>query len=293
MPPRPIRWLLTRRRGLLVLLFVVSAAVACFAIADEKNPNAQSRAEALAAQRFELMLKRVTAAKVQADEEGFPTQFAAKPIFKYSDPARGYVAAAVWKLGDQGRPRALLASELDRAKQGKPQISYEYISLTTTPFSLMSEDMRWSPSGTLFQFKPIPDTPAPEKTPQRRLIQIREIAKRFTSHEIVDNEKCELRLLPQPVDRYTPSDAYRADGAILLFTFGTNPEVVLLIESDGKRWNYAAGRMTGAESVVLNLDTTIAWEGAPLQKGYDSPFTGSMTPIDIPGIAPDGREIEE
>jgi hypothetical protein len=161
--------------------------------ADERNQTVPSRADMLATRRFELMQKRVTTAKVQSEEAGFPTQFAAKPVFKYSDPARGYVAAAVWKLGDTGRPRALLASELDRSKFGRPHISYEYISLTTTPFSLTSDDMRWSPSGTLYQFKPLPDAPAPEKTPQRRLIQIRETAKRFASHEVVGNEKAEGR----------------------------------------------------------------------------------------------------
>jgi hypothetical protein len=68
---------------------------------------------------------------------------------------------------------------------------------------------------------------------------------------------------------------------------------MLLIESDGKQWNYAAGRMTGAQEVVLTLDETIAWQGAPLQKGTDSPFTGSIVLIDIPGISADGREIDE
>ena len=122
---------------------------------------------------------------------------------------------------------------------------------------------------------------------------MREIARRFASHEEVKDEKCDLRLLPTPVDRYSPSKDDRADGAIFLFTFGTNPEVVLLIESDGKTWRYAAGRLTGAQVVVLTLDNALAWEGAPCQMGRDSPFTGSITPIAIPGIAEDGSEIKE
>jgi hypothetical protein len=75
--------------------------------------------------------------------------------------------------------------------------------------------------------------------------------------------------------------------------FGTNPEVVLLIESDGEIFRYAAGRITGAEVVVLTLDDAIVWRGAPLQKGQNSPFTGSISPIDIPGIAADGSEVQE
>jgi hypothetical protein len=253
----------------------------------------KSRSEALAAERFELIQRHIAAAEIRSGETGFPSRFAAKPIFKYSDPARGHVAAAVWKLGDEGRPKAILASELDRFSNGRPCISHEYTSLTTTRFSVALDGMHWTPNGTLYRFKPFPEAPTPEKTPQRRLLQLRDLAKRFTGHEVVGNEKCELRLLPQPVDRYVPLKDERADGAIFFFTFGTNPEVMLLIESDGKQWSYAAGRMTGAQEVVLSLDETIAWQGAPLQKGDDSPFTGSIAPVEIPGISADGREIDE
>jgi hypothetical protein len=261
--------------------------------AVETQQAGKGRDEALATRRFDLMQERVAAAKARSGEADFPERFVARPIFKYSDPARGYVAAAVWKLGEEGRPRALLATELDRCDHGKPCISYEYLSLTTTPFSLRSDDMDWAPAGTLFEFKPIPKAPAPAETPQLRLRQLREAARRFAAHEEVKNEKCILRLLPNPVDRYSPSKDDRADGAIFFFTFGTNPEVVLLIESDGKRWKYAAGRLTGAPVVVLTLDDSVAWEGAPCQPGRESPFTGSITPIAIPGIAEDGSEIKE
>jgi hypothetical protein len=68
---------------------------------------------------------------------------------------------------------------------------------------------------------------------------------------------------------------------------------MLLIESDDKQWNYAAGRMTGAEEVVLTFDEKLAWRGPPLEKGSTSTYTGSVAPIAIPGIAPDGREIDD
>ena len=276
-----------------VSLVALCANLVSTAYPDQADAAAKARHEGLAARRFELMRRRVAAATVQSDEPGFPEKFSAEPIFKYSDPARGYVAAAVWKLGEEGRPKALLASELDRKDHGPPCISYEFISLTSTPFALTSDDMRWSPSGTQYAFKPLSDVPAPAETPQRRSIQLRDLARRFAAQEEVKREKCELRLLPAPVYRYAPSDAPRADGAIFFFVFGTNPEVVLLIESDGTQWRYAAGRMTGAQVVVLTFDGAVAWEGAPLDMGRNSPFTGSITPIDIPGIAADGSEIRD
>lgn len=261
---------------------------------DPVKPPA-SRDEVLQTQRFELMQSQMASLKVEADEAGFPTRFATKPIFKYNDPARGYVAASVWKLGDQGRPKALIAVELHRAAYNRqPSICFEYASLTKTPFKVFADEkLVWSPRGTLYNFKPIPDAPEPEGTPQLRLIQMRAFAKRFASNEIVNNETCELRLLPQPVDRYVPSKAKQADGAVFFFTFGTNPEVVLLIESDGQRWEFAAGRLTGAEKVVLTFDNKLVWSGPPLQSGLDSPFTGNVYAVDIPGIGPNGQEIPE
>lgn len=154
-------------------------------------------------------------------------------------------------------------------------------------------DIKWSAPGTLYEFKAVPNGPVPEKTALRRLIQMREIAKRFVAVEEVDKERCELRLLTQPVDRYVPSNTENADGAIFLFAFGTNPEVVLMLESDGTKWNYAAGRMTGAQSVSLTIDDVIAWQGLPLQKGNESPYTGSISPIEIPGVGSDGSELKE
>jgi hypothetical protein len=274
---------------------VVVGAMACVAGADEKNQEGKSRDEALAARRFELMQKRVAAAKVESGEPGFPRGFAPEPIFRYSDSTRGFVAGAVWKLGDEGRPKALLATELRRKLQGKgqPNISYEFSSLTTSPFSVKSDEMDWSPAGTRFEFKPIPKAQAPEGTPQGRLRQLRELARRFASNEEVKNEKFELRLLSTPVHRYTPSSADRADGAVFFFTIGTNPEVVLLIESDGKGWSYAAGRMTGAQVVVLTLDGAAAWDGAVSRAGRNSAFTCTVIPIDIPGMTADGSEIPE
>jgi hypothetical protein len=285
--------LATRRGRFVGYALVVVGAMGWVVRADEKNLAGKSRDEVLAIRRFELMQGRVAAAKVESAEPGFPRSFAREPIFRYSDPTLGWVAGAVWKLGDEGRPRALLATELRRAVRGKPSISYEYTSLTTTPFSLRSDDMDWSPTGTQFAFKPIPKAQSPAATPQQRSRQLREMARRFASHEGLDKEKYELRLLATPIDRYTPSKADRADGAIFLFALGTNPEVILLIESDGKGWSYAAGRMTGAQAVAMTLDGEVAWEAAPPRRFRDLSFMGGIIPIDIPGIASDGSDLPE
>ncbi len=148
------------------------------------------------------------------------------------------------------------------------------------------------PEGTALEFKPVPDAPPPDETAPRRLRQMCAIVHRFTGAEEVAKQRCELRLLPQPIDRYMPSSVDRADGAIFIATFGTNPEAVLFIESDGKAWNYAVGRLCGARTISLSIDRKTAWEGAPVRYSVDSPYTASNADADIPGLAPDGSEIE-
>jgi hypothetical protein len=274
-------------------LVSVAMLLSITAIGRTDDP-AKEKDDELSARRFELMQKRLARVKATSREDGFPVQFSSKPIFRYTDPARGVVSAAVWKLGEEGRPRALITTELYRSFKGAgPYICYEFLSLTTTQFSVTGGDVRWQPEATALDFKPIPGAKAPEETPVRRLLQMRAIAKRFAGDEVVGKERCELRLLPQPADRYTPASADRADGAIFLLAFGTQPEVALFIESDGTAWNYAAGRVSAATTISLTIDGATAWEGAPVRPGVNQPYTYSNARADIPGIAPDGSEIEK
>lgn len=290
------------RSGLMLTALLIAVA---FVAADEKGAKdsagkdvAEKSGEArLIEERNDLMRELVAGFQVESNAPGFPMQFEPEPIFRYTNPDGGAVAASVWKLGAEGRPRALLTVELNLTAIKRPAVMYEYSSLTATPFVLVSPRMRWSPSRTLYEFKPLPDMPPPEATPEatpaRRLIQMRNAADRFACSEADSVKRNELRLLRQPVDRYKPGQAEGADGAIFLFVFGTNPEVVLFVESDGADWTYAVGRMTGMKTVSMKLDGKTVWEGAPLEKGNDSPYTGSAHAIVIPGFTAEGKKLTE
>jgi hypothetical protein len=60
-------------------------------------------------------------------------------------------------------------------------------------------------------------------------------------------EKVNLRLLPQPVHRYA-EDGKVVDGAVFVFAHGTNPECCVLIEAyrddKGSRYRYAVAPMS-------------------------------------------------
>ena len=57
-----------------------------------------------------------------------------------------------------------------------------------------------------------------------RLIQLKQQAKRFTAWEVVEGERCELRLMPSPIERYTPGDADRADAAVTAGSSSPEPK---------------------------------------------------------------------
>ena len=277
--------MIASRFSLFVGIMMAAAAVVC---ANELDDASQSE---IKSKRHKLMESRIAAVQVKSDEEGFPTAFESMPIFRYTDPARRYVAAAIWKLGTTRRPKALMTTELHRSYRGRPRIVYEYLSLTPVKFAAVGGDVAWRPEGSAIEFQPIPGASRPEATPQRRLLQMRELSKQFQGKEVVENEKCELRLLPQPVDRYTPTSANRADGAVFLLTYGTNPEIALFIESDGEQWSFAAGRLAGASHIDLSIEGKPVWEGKPVNYAQTSAYTASNSPADIPGIGPDGAEI--
>ena len=90
--------------------------------------------------------------------------------------------------------------------------------------------------------------PAPDPQDAVRLRQIKEQARRFTAHEFwnPDNSRFELRLLTQPVHRYQDEKRQIVDGAIFLFAFDNNPQILLLIEvirpaASERRWQYLLG----------------------------------------------------
>ena len=245
--------------------------------------------------RNELMSSKVLAFEVTSTVDGFPAAFEGKPIFRYNDLARSSPPAPNWWLGEKGRPRAVITTELHRQFRGEPIISYEFLALTSEPFVVEGNNIRWTPSGTSLEFKPVPKAPEPDSNERRRLSQMKEIVRRFTGVERNVGQEYELRLMPQPIARYTPDDSGTSDGAIFLVAFGTNPEVILFIESDGKTWNYAAGRLSGAAEVSLDIDEERAWTGAPGRFEFDSKavYTADRIGIDIPGIAPDGSELKD
>jgi hypothetical protein len=124
----------------------------------------------------------------------------------------------------------------------------------------------WSPRRPGIQLKPLPGAPAPATKKVARLRQMKQLARRFSAHQFWDpnNQRSELRLLPQPIHRYEDPGAGLLDGAVFTFVHGTDTEIILLIEllrrkADSSAWQYGLARLGHAE-FHASLDGREVWQ---------------------------------
>jgi hypothetical protein len=187
-------------------------------------------------------------------------QLGPQALLKYNDPARGYPAAGLWRIGKSGRPKGLVVLELchNAADSRRGDLHHELSSFESEGLALSGVDgVAWRPRASVLDFKPLDDAPAPASTAQRRLLQMKQLARDFAITESYQGDVSTLRLLPRPIDRYEDRKAGIDDGAMFAFTYGTNPELVLLLKCQDKEWQFAVARLGGAELTVKRGDKTV------------------------------------
>lgn len=187
-----------------------------------------------------------------------------RPLLTFGDSARANENGTLWAWGDSGRPLALV--ELYQPAAGDVWVhaltltSTEKITLKTTTAA------KWQPESLQLRPELIEGAPAPAAKETQRLRQFKDLARRFAAHEFwdPDNSRFELRLLVQPVLRYSDEKASIQDGAIFVMAHGTNPEVLLFLESIGKSadssgWQVGFARLGSAE-LHVEFDGKEIWK---------------------------------
>jgi hypothetical protein len=250
-----------------------------------------------AKKRLELMQSAVGSLEGESSEMKPQTALAvaSKPLLRYSDPTRGGVGvknvpvanvlvdAGVWRLGSAGRPTALVTAEVYQAPNGSRVLSFEFLSLTEKKFSLKhkTEDVRWDATASGLALADMPRAQKPAATPAARLIEMRQLMRRFVAKERYNNEWIECRLIAQPIDRYASEADKIVDGAIFAFANGTNPELGILLETDGTRWRYGVLRLSSAESTItLDGEKVAAYEGFVFGGPKDGPYNSGSYRIE-------------
>jgi hypothetical protein len=173
----------------------------------------------------------------------------AKPILTYSNPVRGdvYGDVFVWTL--DGRPE-VIAAIFDYRSEKWMDSEFHLLARDGT---VAVRDARafWQPSRPGVQFQAVEGASAPGESANKRLGQMRALAREFSvERNHPEQGKEELRMLVQPIFRYSSPQNKVADGAIFVFVEGTDPEAFLMLEavgSDNPQWQFAFSRMNIVE----------------------------------------------
>jgi hypothetical protein len=186
------------------------------------------------------------------------------PLLTFGDSARSNANGTLWAWGKKGRPLAVV--ELYQHTGGADWVHAITLTSTSTVSVKTPTASKWVPEKTQIEPLPVPSAESPAAKEPQRLRQLKELARRFTAHEFwdPDNSRFELRLLVQPVHRYSDPKSDLQDGAMFVLAHGTNPEVLMLIEAAGKsideaKWQCSFARLGSAE-LHVELDGKEVWK---------------------------------
>lgn len=229
--------------------------------------------------------------RVSSSNEEQLVELIDQPLLTYGELTRQNEIGTLWAFGKAGRPIAFV--ELFRAppEAGKESVWRHALTLTSlqTPVMTTPIGTDWSPQKAQIEPMMFEEAPAPHDKEALRLRQMKDLARRFTAHEFWDpnNSRFELRLLVQPVHRYSEPKERVHDGTVFVIAHGTNPEIILMIESLGdtlkeSRWHYSLARQSSAE-LHVQLDAKEVWRQdrtrGPLTKPTD-PYWLFLSPED-------------
>jgi hypothetical protein len=292
MIPIPVLRMLSIVTAILGAAFVLGPC--CLPAAEEVDAKAVETSAGkekatVARQRLEVMTARIESIVISSTDPAIPKQMQPAPLFRYDDETRGYVDGTVWRLGDTGRPLAVITAELHPNYLGTgPRVVYDFLSLTDRPFTARSADIPgWSPRAPAVVLKELPKAPEASDVATKRLTQLKEQARRFSgTQEVQETEKSfvHLRLLPREIERYSPGSQKLSDGAMFLFANGRNPALLLVVETDGKNWQYGIGRLSMPSTLEMRLDDTVVWSEPriPGSPGWSEPYNASNSPAKFP-----------
>ena len=219
----------------------------CFAV----NPDSVAR--------LGEMKRRITELEISGDKS--KPKFATEPLFRYSDPTRGVTDATMWRLGEKGRPAAILI--LENYRTSKLPWSYELtITSDNVPTSIASPGWKWHPDPKHHQWLRIQDVEPPSAQATRRTQQEKQLVRNFRTTEEWESKTFELRLLPKPIATYADEKNGILNGSIYVFAHGTNSELLLLLEaakeSGSTFWRVSFVR-AGSARFEVRFDGKIFW----------------------------------
>lgn len=201
------------------------------------------------------------------DDKRVPAKLIADPLMRFTDAVDRNQDGSLWAWGRTGRPLAIL-----QLWRNLPGGLTWFHSITSLSSGLVAAERKggwqWSPRKPGVTLKPLSQSPTPAKQEAARLRQMKELARRFTANELLENgQRFELRLLVRPVHRYGDPKNGPLDGAMFVLARGTDPEIALLIELVGSgssppTWQYGLAPISSA-ALRVSLDDHEVWQTDP------------------------------
>lgn len=198
----------------------------------------------LADERIQFMKKALARYTIRVGEQKEPATVN-DPCLRWSNPINGAPDGIVAVYAHRrGRPTAVGQFFLNFQKRWVN----EFTIIPQSDVTIMRSDrVIWKPSEYVCKFTDLPHSPTPADKAALRLTQMRAVAEDFSAFNYLRGTKQDLRLLRQPVYRYSEQEKI-VDGALFVFVIGTDPECCLLVEAYqvgmDSRYRYAVAPMS-------------------------------------------------
>jgi hypothetical protein len=211
-----------------------------------------------------------------------------EPVLRWNYPSRNLDDAALFVWLGKDRPEVVTTVMSYHDGAGNPRRAYEFLSISQEPLDALQNGNRvWYPEKPGFTWKTLPGAPAPARTLPERRRQMRDLAARFQAAVSSDKNRYELRVLSQPLYRYQNAKADILDGCLFAFVEGTDPELILALESPAgdPGWKFATGRLTRYK-IEVQFDNQVVREfpemtgAGELSDVYRIPDAGPLDPVD-------------
>jgi hypothetical protein len=281
--------------GTRTTLLTMAVVVARYAMSPASDAP-RTPDEAAETGRAREFLKRATqdAAEytIQLEDNGRALERLPDPVLQWSNPVVGELYGGVFLWTRDGRPE--VAAAIFKWYSPHTHRTHEFQSLSSSGVvGSRDEQQVWTASQPGVDFRPVSDAPSPVETSAGRLLQMRRLARGF--HATIDHRTegtHDLRLLSQPLYRYTPDGDAERDGALFAFVLGTDPEALLLLElqrtAEGRdAWHFAPARMN-FQPLRMTYDDVEVWNVPMLESKeiYRGEGTYVKFQFDDPQVVP-------
>ncbi len=232
-----------------VVMLFLSAGAPTLCAQDGVPVEKQELAELLAAaQQYQLRLVESNSSAMLREPS----------LLNFTNPERNQERGAVFVWLHKSRP--IVVGQFFRFNARKGRLTkHAFHSLSATPLVASYQDaVRWAPNEPGVKWQTVPDAPEPAATHAGRLLQMRQLARRYrlTLTDAKEN-KTDLRLIARPLFDYEAPAEGVLSGALVSFAIATDPEALLLLEaySEAGKATYRCG------FARFHFQQIVAWDG--------------------------------